>query len=66
MVSEETGRLSLFCGGEMEADLSGPDLRQQLLRRTGLIREIEEAAAADESGTEGDVMSGLKPRSETT
>jgi diadenylate cyclase len=35
VVSEETGRISLVTGGEIHADLDGPDLRRALLVLTG-------------------------------
>jgi diadenylate cyclase len=42
VVSEETGRISLVCGTEIHEDLDPANLRQLLLRYTGLLREEEE------------------------
>ena len=42
VVSEETGRISLVCGTEIHEDLDLANLRQLLLRYTGLLREEEE------------------------
>ena len=47
VVSEETGKIALVSGGEIEEDLDGPNLRQALQRLTGGARaeeELEEAA----------------------
>jgi diadenylate cyclase len=48
VVSEETGKISLAAGGEMQQGLDGPSLRHALLRLTGQARaeaEPEEDAA---------------------
>jgi diadenylate cyclase len=66
VVSEESGRISLVCGGEITGDLDGSHLRQSLLVLTGLVREGVElpdavAAASEPSGT----VTSLPARSET-
>lgn len=44
VVSEETGKISLVCGGEFEEELDGGELRQALLQLTGNVRELREIA----------------------
>jgi uncharacterized protein (TIGR00159 family) len=67
VVSEETGRISLFCAGAITADLDGPNLRQALLVLTGLIQEAEQSAqAAEGAPDEKPIRSALPARSETT
>lgn len=47
VVSEETGKISLVTGDDMSEDLDGPELRAELLRLTGNLREgLSEGAEA--------------------
>ena len=40
VVSEETGKISLVCGSEIEEEIEGGQLRQALLELTGNVREV--------------------------
>jgi uncharacterized protein (TIGR00159 family) len=47
VVSEETGRISLVAGGEIQEGLDGPRLRQLLLEQMGHTRREEDEASED-------------------
>jgi uncharacterized protein (TIGR00159 family) len=53
VVSEETGKISLVTGGEIEEDLEGPHLRAALLRLTGNIRRTRGEEAQKTEAKEG-------------
>jgi diadenylate cyclase len=61
VVSEESGRISVFCEGEMHSDVAGPELRQLLLRFTGLLREVDEAPVEEERVVPSEGVAGLAP-----
>jgi diadenylate cyclase len=68
VVSEETGRISLFCAGEIRSELDGPNLRQVLLTLTGLVREVEAEASVAAPAREEEPVAppALPARSEPT